>query len=173
MLWIFCLLCLALSGVTEVSAFYTAQACNYSAQCVPLGENNVCLGSTLKYSHTSVDLVDISSSVEVQRDNLSQWLGLQGIPRCWDILQPLLCAVYMPKCEDSYIEMYRRDLCEKTKDACNVAPELIGGPWPWFLDCGQPYFSSDESCTVWICYTLSLGLLAKIFILRGNTRYSL
>jgi hypothetical protein len=32
------------------------------------------------------------------RDRLVQWSGLRFVPKCWEVVQPLLCSVYLPKC---------------------------------------------------------------------------
>src|SRR5688572_21375372 len=45
----------------------------------------ICLGTTLPYQLTSSALVpDLSAS------NLQLWKGLQNIPKCWEVVQPLI-----------------------------------------------------------------------------------
>lgn len=132
----------------ESATSYSEEACRYPAQCIPLEAQNVCLGAKTRYSHTSLNLVNQSNSVLELHEQLSRYSVLQAVPRCWEMIHSLLCAVYMPKCEDSHIEMYSKYLCEKTRESCAILPELIEEGWPSFLDCDQPYFSADESCTV-------------------------
>lgn len=40
---------------------------------------------------------DSDSQSDVWR-RLAQWSGLRFAPRCWEVVQPLLCAIYLPKC---------------------------------------------------------------------------
>ena len=142
------LLLLLMFGGTVSS--YSSESCHYVADCLPIGEDNICLGGKVKYTQTSLDIVN-SSTLRSQQDHLRMWESLQSVPRCWDVLYPLLCAVYMPKCEQSQLEMYRRDMCENVKRQCGIVEEIIDGGWPEFLECNQPYFSTGADCTV-SCY---------------------
>jgi hypothetical protein len=37
---------------------------------------------------------------------MSRWgEGLKKSPKCWAVIQPLLCAVYMPKCQDGIMDL--------------------------------------------------------------------
>jgi hypothetical protein len=36
---------------------------------------------------------------------MSRWEGLRSSPRCWAVIQPLLCSYYMPKCQDGLIDL--------------------------------------------------------------------
>lgn len=141
---------LFLLNIYHVSAasFDSETACTYPAKCIPLGNNNICLGSTVKYTHTSLDLVNSSKTLTDQLERLSIWRTLQSVPRCWDAIHSLLCAVYLPSCKDSQVDVYRRDLCEITKEPCGIVTELLQEEWPQFLQCDQPYFSEDDTCTV-------------------------
>ena len=123
--------------------------CQYPAQCIPLQTGgNQCLGVDLDYTQTSLDLANDSSTLTEISTNLEAWSGLRGAPRCWDVIQPLLCAIYMPRCNDSQIHMYPRELCLKTREPCKIVPESNGGKWPSFLDCDQPHFTTEQTCTV-------------------------
>lgn len=136
---------------TAASAVATS-SCLYPARCIPLGENNLCLGVAVSYTHTSPDLVNSTATLEDVQRNLLTWSALQAVPRCWDAIQPLLCAVFMPKCEETQaqVEMYSRDLCLKTREPCRIVTKYNDGGWPEFLDCDQPHFTPDETCMV--CY---------------------
>lgn len=134
---------------TIVLAITSSESCNYPAPCTAIDpQQDTCLGVTLDYSHTSLSLANDSSTLEEVQANLAEWAGLQGAPRCWDVIQPLLCAVYMPRCNDSRILMYPRELCLKTREPCKIVPEMNGGKWPEFLDCDQPHFTTDQLCMV-------------------------
>lgn len=60
-------------------------------------------------------------------------LGLRNAPRCWSVIQPLLCAVYMPKCENGRVELPSQSLCLATRRPCNIVEQERG--WPNFLKC--------------------------------------
>ncbi|XP_019364887.1 PREDICTED: smoothened homolog, partial [Gavialis gangeticus] len=72
----------------------------------------------------------------------SPWAGLRNAPRCWDVIQPLLCAVYMPKCEDGKVELPSQTLCQATRGPCTIVERERG--WPDFLKCGLDRF--PEGC---------------------------
>lgn len=128
---------------------YANPKCNYAADCVSIDSaNNKCLGVTLDYAYTSLDLANDSGTLQEVQENLEAWSALRGAPRCWDVIQPLLCAVYMPRCNNSQLVMYPRELCLKTREPCKIVPESNHGRWPFFLDCDQPHFSTDQTCLV-------------------------
>lgn len=62
-------------------------------------------------------------------------LGLRNAPRCWSVIQPLLCAVYMPKCENGRVELPSQSLCLATRRPCSIVDQERG--WPNFLKCDQ------------------------------------
>uniref|UniRef100_A0A8C9EW45 Protein smoothened n=1 Tax=Pavo cristatus TaxID=9049 RepID=A0A8C9EW45_PAVCR len=68
--------------------------------------------------------------------------GLRNAPRCWDVIQPLLCAVYMPKCEDGQVELPSQTLCQATRAPCTIVERERG--WPDFLKCTPDRF--PEGC---------------------------
>lgn len=64
---------------------------------------------------------------------VSSGLGLRNAPRCWSVIQPLLCAVYMPKCENGRVELPSQSLCLATRRPCSIVEQERG--WPNFLKC--------------------------------------
>ncbi|MBW00190.1 Smoothened, partial [Eschrichtius robustus] len=68
--------------------------------------------------------------------------GLRNAPRCWAVIQPLLCAVYMPKCENNRVELPSRTLCQATRGPCAIVERERG--WPDFLRCTPDHF--PEGC---------------------------
>ncbi|KAB1276731.1 Smoothened-like protein [Camelus dromedarius] len=68
--------------------------------------------------------------------------GLRNAPRCWAVIQPLLCAVYMPKCENDRVELPSRTLCQATRGPCAIVERERG--WPDFLRCTPDHF--PEGC---------------------------
>ncbi|KAK7895353.1 hypothetical protein WMY93_020678 [Mugilogobius chulae] len=63
------------------------------------------------------------------------WSGLRNAPRCWSVIQPLLCAVYMPKCENGKVELPSQSLCAATRGPCSIVDRERG--WPNFLTCDK------------------------------------
>ncbi|XP_039099977.1 smoothened homolog isoform X2 [Hyaena hyaena] len=115
--------------------------CGRAAPCEPL-RYNVCLGSALPYGATSTLLAGDSDSQEEAHGKLVLWSGLRNAPRCWAVIQPLLCAVYMPKCENDRVELPSRTLCQATRGPCAIVERERG--WPDFLRCTHDHF--PEGC---------------------------
>lgn len=105
----------------------------------------VCLGTTLPYQLTSSALVP-----DLSANNLQLWKGLQNIPKCWEVVQALICAVYAPKCQTnnttnvSTIQLPAKKLCEMTREPCRIVDKNNG--WPEFLQCDHPIYVAG--CTV-------------------------
>ncbi|XP_035659548.1 smoothened homolog, partial [Branchiostoma floridae] len=139
----FGLLCLL--GATVVTAQNTTRAtattlnyrdsqnpCKKRAKCELL-EYSSCLGSTLTYQFTSTVLANDSTNQGDAHGKLVLWTGLKNVPRCWEVIQPLLCSVYMPKCENGYVELPSYEMCAVTRGPCKIVEEEQG--WPAFLQC--------------------------------------
>lgn len=106
--------------------------CKKTTTCEVL-KYNTCLGSPLPYTHTSLILAEDSSTQEEAFEKLTMWSGLRNAPRCWSVIQPLLCAVYMPKCENGRVELPSQSLCLATRRPCSIVDQERG--WPNFLKC--------------------------------------
>uniref|UniRef100_A0A8C6WWD3 Smoothened, frizzled class receptor n=1 Tax=Neogobius melanostomus TaxID=47308 RepID=A0A8C6WWD3_9GOBI len=118
------------------------QLCKKTATCEAL-KYNTCLGSLLPYTHTSLALAGDSSTQEKAFEKLTMWSGLRNAPWCWSVIQPLLCAVYMPKCENGRVELPGQSLCAATRGPCSLVDREIG--WPNFLTCDKfPVGCSNE-----------------------------
>uniref|UniRef100_UPI0037E924A6 protein smoothened n=1 Tax=Semicossyphus pulcher TaxID=241346 RepID=UPI0037E924A6 len=116
--------------------------CKKTTTCEVL-KYNTCLGSPLPYTHTSLILAEDSSTQEEAFEKLTMWTGLRNAPRCWSVIQPLLCAVYMPKCENGRVELPSQSLCLATRRPCSIVDQERG--WPNFLKCDQfPVGCSNE-----------------------------
>ncbi|XP_071280348.1 protein smoothened [Agelaius tricolor] len=115
--------------------------CRRPAPCERL-RFGACLGSALPYAATSTLLATDSASQEEAHGKLLLWSGLRNAPRCWDVIQPLLCAVYMPKCEDGQVELPSQTLCQATRAPCTIVERERG--WPDFLKCTTDRF--PEGC---------------------------
>uniref|UniRef100_A0A8C6MCQ2 Protein smoothened n=2 Tax=Nothobranchius TaxID=28779 RepID=A0A8C6MCQ2_NOTFU len=116
--------------------------CKKTTTCEAL-KYNTCLGSPLPYTHTSLILAEDSSTQEEAFEKLTMWSGLRNAPRCWSVIQPLLCAVYMPKCENGRVELPSKSLCVATRKPCSIVDQERG--WPSFLKCDKfPLGCSNE-----------------------------
>uniref|UniRef100_A0A3Q3JLR1 Smoothened, frizzled class receptor n=1 Tax=Monopterus albus TaxID=43700 RepID=A0A3Q3JLR1_MONAL len=116
--------------------------CKKTTTCEAL-KYNACLGSSLPYTHTSLILAEDSSTQEEAFEKLTMWSGLRNAPRCWSVIQPLLCAVYMPKCENGRVELPSQSLCLATRRPCSIVDQERG--WPNFLKCDKfPVGCSNE-----------------------------
>lgn len=107
---------------------------NYTATCEPISsENRKCLGELLPYQFTSTILAEDSTNQKEIQNNLKLWEGLRFLPKCWSVLQPLLCQIYVPKCENSTITPPCREQCLATRKPCSVVERYK--EWPEFLTC--------------------------------------
>lgn len=142
LLWVLVLLLPRPADAQAGNETFYFDRCKKTATCEAL-KYNACLGSHLPYGLTSTALAEDSSSQEDAHDKLLLWSGLRNAPRCWDVIQPLLCAVYMPKCEGGKVELPSQGLCQATRGPCAIVERERG--WPDFLKCSTPRF--PEGCT--------------------------
>lgn len=131
--------------------------------CISLPSNPTCLGASLSsvsgFTHTSTVFANDSLTLDEVTEKLKLWSGLKAAPKCWEVIQPFLCSVYMPRCNntDLTVERPSRELCLKMRTPCDIVRKISG--WPFFLDCNQlDIFSAN--CTVYVHYfILKLHLL--------------
>ncbi|XP_077990386.1 protein smoothened-like [Glandiceps talaboti] len=133
---IFALIFMLVTTVCEVFAS-VADPCKRATTCEAV-TSDTCLGTKLSHSYTSTILANDSSSQDEIRAKLAMWKGLQYVPRCWEVIQPLLCSVYMPKCENGFVELPSLDICTVTRGPCQIVESERG--WPSFLQCDQNHF---------------------------------
>ncbi|XP_068242026.1 protein smoothened isoform X2 [Palaemon carinicauda] len=114
-------------------------ACHTTAQCVAL-ENTTCLGVQLPYTHTSLALTRLANQ-RIAREYLNSWSSLRNIPRCWAVVQPLLCAIFFPRCDNtSKVQLPPKEMCTKTRAPCEIVEkEKV---WPEYLKC-QDYYQPN------------------------------
>uniref|UniRef100_A0A4W3JHJ9 Protein smoothened n=1 Tax=Callorhinchus milii TaxID=7868 RepID=A0A4W3JHJ9_CALMI len=136
-LWEFMAQC----GEAESNQSDASDPCKRASECQPL-KYNTCLGSALPYTHTSISLAEDSSTQEEAHNKLVLWSGLRNAPGCWNVIQPLLCAIYMPKCENGKVDLPGQVLCQITRRPCAIVQRERG--WPDFLKCTADRF--PEGC---------------------------
>ncbi|ODN01519.1 Smoothened [Orchesella cincta] len=105
---------------------------------------STCFGAKLPYAFTSSDLVNENFTQQQIQHEMKLWEGLRSVPRCWAVIQPLLCSVYMPKCQDDYIELPPQELCRITKNPCRVIEQAMK-EWPSILKC-EDNFKFPSGC---------------------------
>lgn len=135
--------------------------------CISLPSNPTCLGASLSavsgFTHTSTVFANDSSTLDEVTEKLKLWSGLKAAPKCWEVIQPFLCSVYMPRCNstDLTVERPSRELCLKTRTPCDIVRKISG--WPFFLDCNQlDIFSAN--CTVCSLFYFKIAVINMIKI---------
>ncbi len=112
--------------------------------CTALPPNATCLGSPLPHPGTSFSLAGLQGRWEAE-ERLANWTVLRAVPLCWEKVQPLLCAVYFPRCDakEQALHLVSRQLCRATRRPCRIAEEELGG-WPEYLRCDNDEVFSDD-----------------------------
>ncbi|XP_028168691.1 protein smoothened isoform X1 [Ostrinia furnacalis] len=117
-------------------------SCVRKAHCEQL-DKLTCLGAKLSYDKTSVHLTFYETQNEIQMQ-LEQYKELINVPKCWAVIQPLLCATFMPKCEEIlgqdmvYLPSY--EMCKITMEPCAILYNT--SYFPSFLKCNSTLFPS-------------------------------
>ncbi|XP_046396716.1 protein smoothened isoform X2 [Ischnura elegans] len=110
--------------------------CTRPATCEPL-EQTACLGAKLPYEHTSSGLVEDALSQAEARERIHEWeQSLRWVPRCWAVVQPLLCALYFPRCDNSSVHLPSQEMCRLVMGPCRIV-RMHFGEWPDFLQCAN------------------------------------
>ncbi len=106
--------------------------------------NETCFGRPLPYDHVSFDHTGSNYIYEV-KSKLRQWQWLSGVPKCWAVIQPLLCAVYMPECDPDAetVEKVSHRLCRAAQGPCRIVPS---SDWPRFLRCDNATVFEQFGC---------------------------
>lgn len=109
------------------------QGFNYKCEML---EEPTCLGTKLMYNFTTLELVTDSPTQQAAKEKLGEWKGLKFLSKCWTVLQPLLCQVYKPRCQNSSVKLPCREQCHATRKPCEVV-ERYHKKWPDFLQCDR------------------------------------
>uniref|UniRef100_A0A1B6DDX7 Protein smoothened n=1 Tax=Clastoptera arizonana TaxID=38151 RepID=A0A1B6DDX7_9HEMI len=109
--------------------------CRRPAKCQVLNNSTgfTCLGAKLPYNYTSLDLVPGFSSVEEVQEYLQVFKGLSELPKCWAIMQPFLCSLYLPKCENGTVQLPTQEMCKMVMHSCRII--AIERGWTALLKC--------------------------------------
>jgi len=154
----FCFLLLAYLGrfCAGSSSDIVRSGCEVAVPKCDLLQCKDCFGALLPYRRTASGAFTgaITHKKDVQA-SLRQWSALRTVPQCWEVIQPLLCSVYLPPCKVdstsnmSLVQKPSREQCDIVQTRCRIV-EMYGG-WPEFLKCDQKHFS--KGCLVSMTYT--------------------
>ncbi|CAD6999496.1 unnamed protein product [Ceratitis capitata] len=120
-------------------------------QCVRHGRcekliNSTCLGTKIPYILTSLDLTDYQSQEQMLK-HIGFYRALRNVPKCWAVIQPFLCSVFMPKCEQingkDMVYLPSVEMCRKTLEPCRLLYNT--SYFPEFLRCNETLF--PPKCT--------------------------
>ncbi|XP_017473360.1 PREDICTED: protein smoothened [Rhagoletis zephyria] len=120
-------------------------------QCVRHGRceklvNSTCLGAKIPYNFTSLDLTDYRNQEQMLK-HLHSYRALRNVPKCWAVIQPFLCSVFMPKCEQmngkDMVYLPSVEMCRKTWEPCRILYNT--SYFPEFLRCNETLF--PPKCT--------------------------
>lgn len=112
------------------------------SKCEDLIETE-CFGQNFTYSTTSLDLTRYYSQYQAL-DKLLGYRALRHVPKCWNVIQPFLCAVFLPKCENingvDYVYLPSVEMCRITMEPCRIL--YNSSFFPDFLKCNETNFPS-------------------------------
>lgn len=104
-------------------------------------ESKTCLGSTLPYTKTSLELTDFYKQ-EHAINSLYNYQALRHVPKCWSVIQPFLCAVFLPQCENinntDMVYLPSLEMCRITLEPCRILYNT--SYFPDFLKCNESMF---------------------------------
>lgn len=117
--------------------------CVRPARCERL-RNATCFGSRLAYAQTSLDLTDAFDQAETRR-LLQTYEALRHIPKCWAVVQPFLCAIFVPRCErigdqGDMVFLPSLEMCRITMEPCRLLYNSTF--FPEYLRCNETLFPS-------------------------------
>ena len=107
--------------------------CSRPASCQPLNQTT-CFGVRLPYQSTTLELTGANSFEDVQ-EKLMAYQYLRNVPKCWIVIQPFLCALYMPKCKDAMVYLPSREMCRVTSGPCKIL--YNSSIFPEFMNCDK------------------------------------
>ncbi|XP_046414631.1 protein smoothened [Neodiprion fabricii] len=107
--------------------------CRKAAKCIDISNNTLCMGTRLTYSTTTLDLIPDSTLEGSIQENLNQFRGLMHIPKCWAVVQPFLCSIFMPKCINGIVDLPSQEKCKMVSGPCRLL--FNHTIWPSFIRC--------------------------------------
>ncbi|KAI4456613.1 frizzled [Holotrichia oblita] len=97
--------------------------CQRPAKCQQLNYTS-CMDTKLPYFSSTLNLTRVTNQEEVQM-NLQLYNFARFVPMCWPVIQPFLCAWFMPRCENDTVYLPSKVMCKSTLKPCKIFYELI------------------------------------------------
>ena len=95
-----------------------ADYCEKPAQCLNASNSDIyCFNQRLPYSSISLDLIPTNESISIQ-SRFQTFQNLQNFPKCWNVIQPYICAIYMPRCENNSMVLPSLEMCKAARIPC-------------------------------------------------------
>ncbi|XP_014468938.1 PREDICTED: protein smoothened-like isoform X2 [Dinoponera quadriceps] len=106
--------------------------CRRPAKCIPL-QKSICMGMKLPYTYTTLDLIPEHVTQSIIEERLHLLQALRHVPKCWAVVQPFLCSIFMPKCMNNMVELPSHEMCKTVLGPCRML--LNHTIWPSFAKC--------------------------------------
>lgn len=111
--------------------------------CEELEYTKQCFGQNIPYPSTTLDLTKYYSQ-DQSLEKLISFQALRHVPKCWNVIQPFLCAVFFPKCEKingkDMVYLPSLEMCKITMEPCKIL--YNSSYFPDFLKCNETNFPS-------------------------------
>uniref|UniRef100_A0A1A9WK74 Protein smoothened n=1 Tax=Glossina brevipalpis TaxID=37001 RepID=A0A1A9WK74_9MUSC len=118
------------------------QKCVRHGNCEKLSFST-CLGAKIPYEYISLDLTTFDDQRDIE-EHLKKFQALRHVPKCWAVIQPFLCAVFVPKCEqingEDMVYLPSLEMCRITSEPCRILYNT--SYFPEFLRCNERNFPS-------------------------------
>ncbi|XP_059469948.1 protein smoothened [Neocloeon triangulifer] len=95
-----------------------------------------CLGTKLPYTTVSLDLLPSVTSLTEMLEIVESWEVLSRIPKCWAVVQPLICAYHLPQCINDNLILPPEEMCLIAQGPCKLLKASPKG-YPEFLNCSN------------------------------------
>ncbi|XP_076232442.1 smoothened, frizzled class receptor isoform X2 [Calliopsis andreniformis] len=106
--------------------------CRRPAKCVEM-QRSTCMGTRLPYTTTTLDLIPENMNQDDVEEKLHVLQALRHIPKCWAVVQPLLCSIFMPKCINNTVDLPSQEMCKMVSGPCRIV--FNHTIWPSFIKC--------------------------------------
>ncbi|KAK9308463.1 hypothetical protein QLX08_001620 [Tetragonisca angustula] len=106
--------------------------CHRPAKCVEM-QRNTCMGTRLSYTTTTLDLIPEHVTQDIIEEKLHVLQALRHMPKCWAVVQPLLCSIFMPKCVNNTVDLPSQEMCKMVSGPCRIV--FNHTIWPSFVKC--------------------------------------
>ncbi|XP_034947663.1 protein smoothened [Chelonus insularis] len=106
--------------------------CRKQVKCVKM-KYSTCMGTPLPFTMTTVDLLPEPMTQDQIQERLKILQVLRHIPKCWAVVQPFLCSLFMPQCNNNTVELPSQEFCKKVSGPCRIL--FNHTIWPNFINC--------------------------------------